>query len=61
MGHFQTTPDPYADLGEIVAGKKPGREKEEERTMVANMGLALEDTAVASEIYSLCCKGTSGD
>jgi ornithine cyclodeaminase/alanine dehydrogenase-like protein (mu-crystallin family) len=51
-GYFQTTPDPYADLGEIVAGKKPGREREEERTMAANIGLALEDMAVASEIYS---------
>lgn len=51
-GYFQTTPDPYADLGEIIAGHKPGREREDERTMAANIGLALEDTAVASEIYS---------
>jgi ornithine cyclodeaminase/alanine dehydrogenase-like protein (mu-crystallin family) len=51
-GYFQTTPDPYADLGEIVAGQKPGREREDERTMAANIGLALEDMAVASEIYS---------
>jgi ornithine cyclodeaminase/alanine dehydrogenase-like protein (mu-crystallin family) len=51
-GYFQTTPDPYADLGEIVAGRKPGRERDDERTMAANIGLALEDMAVASEIYS---------
>ena len=51
-GYFQTTPDPYADLGEIVAGHKPGREREDERTMAANIGLALEDVAVASEIHS---------
>jgi ornithine cyclodeaminase/alanine dehydrogenase-like protein (mu-crystallin family) len=51
-GYFQTTPDPYADLGEIVAGRKPGREREDERTMAANIGLALEDMAVASEIYA---------
>ena len=52
IGYFQTTPDPYADLGEIVAGHKPGREREDERTMAANIGLALEDMAVASEIHS---------
>ncbi len=40
------------DLAEIVAGLKPGREREDERTMAANIGLALEDMAVASEIYA---------
>ncbi len=50
-GYFQTTPDPYADLGEIVAGLKPGREGDDERTMAMNLGLALEDMAIAPEIY----------
>ncbi|MGB8644168.1 MAG: ornithine cyclodeaminase family protein [Anaerolineae bacterium] len=50
-GYFQQTPDPYADLGEIVAGLKPGREREDERTMAINLGLALDDMAVAPEIY----------
>ena len=51
VGYFQTTPDPYADLGEIVAGFKPGRERDDERTMAMNLGLALDDMAVAPEIY----------
>ena len=50
-GYFQSTPDPYADLGEIVAGKKPGRESPTERTLAINLGLALDDMAVAPEIY----------
>ncbi len=50
-GYFQSTPDPYADLGEIVAGTKPGRQDERERTMAMNLGLALDDMAVAPEIY----------
>lgn len=50
-GYFQDTPDPYADLGEIVAGHKPGRERDGERTMAINLGLALDDMAVAPEIY----------
>jgi ornithine cyclodeaminase/alanine dehydrogenase-like protein (mu-crystallin family) len=51
VGYFQTTPDPYADLGEIVAGLKPGRERDDERTMAMNLGLALDDMAVAPEVY----------
>jgi ornithine cyclodeaminase/alanine dehydrogenase len=50
-GYFRETPDPYADLGEIVAGRKPGRQREDERTMAINLGLALDDMAVAPEIY----------
>ena len=51
IGYFQTTPDPYADLGEIVAGLKSGRERDDERTMAMNLGLALDDMAVAPEVY----------
>ena len=51
VGYFQTTPDPYADLGELAAGLKPGREKPDERTLAMNLGLALDDMAVAPEIY----------
>lgn len=50
VGYFQTTPEPYADLGEIVAGTKPGRQDDRERTMAMNLGLALDDMAVAPEI-----------
>jgi ornithine cyclodeaminase/alanine dehydrogenase-like protein (mu-crystallin family) len=50
-GYFRDTPEPYADLGEIVAGAKPGRETAEERTMAINLGVALEDMATASRIY----------
>ncbi|MFZ2095783.1 MAG: ornithine cyclodeaminase family protein [Anaerolineales bacterium] len=51
IGYFQTTPDPYADLGEIVAGLKPGRQNPQERTLAVNLGLAMDDMAVAPEIY----------
>jgi ornithine cyclodeaminase/alanine dehydrogenase-like protein (mu-crystallin family) len=51
VGYFQTTPDPYADLGEIVAGLKPGRQNPHERTLAVNLGLAMDDMAVAPEIY----------
>jgi ornithine cyclodeaminase/alanine dehydrogenase-like protein (mu-crystallin family) len=51
IGYFQQTPDPYADLGEIVVGTKPGREDDHERTMAMNLGLALDDMAVAPEVF----------
>jgi ornithine cyclodeaminase/alanine dehydrogenase len=51
VGYFQQTPDPYADLGELVGGQKPGRERADERTMAMNLGLALDDMAVAPEVY----------
>ncbi len=51
VGYFRQTPDPYADLGELVGGTKPGRQHASERTMAMNLGLALEDVAVAPEVY----------
>ena len=51
VGYFQRTPEPYADLGEIVGRVKPGRERPEQRTMAINLGLALDDMAVAPEVY----------
>ncbi len=51
VGYFGQTPEPYADLGEIVAGLKPGRQDDTERTMAINLGLAIDDMAVAPEIF----------
>jgi len=49
-GYFRRTPEPYADLGELVTGRKPGRRSVNERTMAMNLGLALDDLAVAPEV-----------
>jgi hypothetical protein len=43
MGYFQSCPDVYAELGELVTGKKKGRENSGERTFAVNLGVALED------------------
>jgi ornithine cyclodeaminase/alanine dehydrogenase len=50
-GYFSRTPEPYADLGEIVTGRKTGRRSSDERTMSLNLGLAVEDVATARIIY----------
>ncbi len=52
IGYFQNIPPIHADLGELVTGRKPGRESASERTMACNLGLALEDMAVAPAIYA---------
>jgi len=51
IGYFQDIPPIHADVGELVVGKKPGRETPEERTMTCNLGLAIDDMAVAPAVY----------
>jgi ornithine cyclodeaminase/alanine dehydrogenase len=53
IGYFQNIPPIYADLGELVTGRKAGREKREERTIACNLGLALDDMATAPVVYQL--------
>jgi len=60
LGYFFNIPDAYADLGEIVSGKKPGRENPKERIMCMNLGLAIEDMATAILIYEKAKKSGAG-
>jgi ornithine cyclodeaminase/alanine dehydrogenase-like protein (mu-crystallin family) len=47
IGYFQHIPAIAADLGELVIGARPGRISPGQRTMACNLGLALDDIAVA--------------
>jgi ornithine cyclodeaminase/alanine dehydrogenase-like protein (mu-crystallin family) len=40
----------YAELGEIAAGSKPGRESSEEITLFKSVGVAVQDVAAASVV-----------
>jgi ornithine cyclodeaminase/alanine dehydrogenase len=51
VGYFQGIPPVHADLGQLATGQKPGRERPEERTMTANLGLAMDDMTVAPLLY----------
>jgi ornithine cyclodeaminase/alanine dehydrogenase len=51
LGFFQHIPPIHADLGELVVGKKLGRHGERERTVACNLGLAIDDMAVAPTLY----------
>lgn len=51
VGYFKSIPAVHADLGELVAGKRPGREGDDERNICCNLGLAIDDMATAILIY----------
>jgi ornithine cyclodeaminase/alanine dehydrogenase-like protein (mu-crystallin family) len=60
LGYFSNIPNVYADLDEIVSGKKTGRENPKERIMSMNLGLAIEDVATAILIYEKAKKTGAG-
>jgi ornithine cyclodeaminase/alanine dehydrogenase len=51
IGYFKNIPPVYAELGELVTGRKAGRQTAKERTMTCNLGLALDDMATAPLVY----------
>lgn len=53
QGYFAGIKEPIGDLGELVAGRKPARQTADEVTMTANLGLAVEDIAVAARVYQI--------
>jgi alanine dehydrogenase len=55
-----TRGDVHAELGEIVAGMKAGRESEEEITIFDSTGMALQDVATAAVLYEKAEKQGSG-
>jgi ornithine cyclodeaminase/alanine dehydrogenase-like protein (mu-crystallin family) len=50
-GYFQHTPEPQGDLGQLVTGAVAGRTNPEQIAIAVNLGVALEDMAVAIEIH----------
>lgn len=48
-----TEEDIYADIGEIVSGKKPGRESDDEITIFKSTGIAVQDMSTALLVYKL--------
>ena len=52
-GYFVGCPKPEAELGSVVAGLVPRRISNDQKIVVMNMGVAVEDVAVAKEIYEL--------
>jgi ornithine cyclodeaminase/alanine dehydrogenase len=51
-GYYAPLPELYSELGRIVVGEKPGRENPKERIIDFNVGIAIHDVAVASEVLA---------
>jgi ornithine cyclodeaminase/thiomorpholine-carboxylate dehydrogenase len=45
-------PDTGTELGEVILGRRPGRERAEEITVYKSMGHAMEDVVTAALVYS---------
>ncbi|MBW3577613.1 MAG: ornithine cyclodeaminase family protein [Actinobacteria bacterium] len=52
--------DVYADLEEVVAGDKPGRETDDERVYFNAVGLAFVDVAIALAMYRRALEAGKG-
>ncbi len=50
----------YAEIGEIAAGIKPGRQKDEEITFFKSVGNAVQDAAVARAVYDAAVRDNLG-
>lgn len=57
---LMSTADVYAELGELVAGKKPGRTSPEEITIFDSTGMALQDVAAAAAVYEKAVRAGRG-
>jgi alanine dehydrogenase len=55
-----TRSDVYAELGEVVAGKKLGRESDEEIIIFDSTGMALQDVSAAAFVYEKAERQGSG-
>jgi len=52
-----TCADVHAELGDLVAGRAPGRTSEEQITLFDSTGTALQDVAAAAMIYQRALRG----
>ncbi len=48
---LMTKADAHAEIGEVIAGRKPGRENREEVIVFDSTGTALQDVAAAAIVY----------
>jgi alanine dehydrogenase len=54
---LMATHDVHGELGEVIAGTKPGRESQEEIIVFDSTGTALQDVAAAAIVYEKAMNG----
>ena len=52
--------DIHANLGELIVGRKAGRENEEERIHYCHMGMGIDDISLAWAVYQTACQRNLG-
>ena len=52
--------DVHAELGEVLLGKKPGRESDKEVTVCDLTGIAIQDVAISQFVYEKAMKSGKG-
>jgi ornithine cyclodeaminase/alanine dehydrogenase len=59
-GNIIPRDDIHAEIGEILLGRKPGRESDEEVTIFDSTGMAIQDNTTAAKIYRNAMRGGVG-
>ena len=57
---LMTKADVHAELGEVIAGKKPGRTSDDEVIIFDSTGTALQDVAAAAIVYERAVPAGAG-
>ena len=52
--------DIHAEIGEILLGRKPGRETDDEITIFDSTGMAIQDNTTSFHIYLNAIAGNTG-
>lgn len=60
VGFFKNCPDIYSELSQIVIQAKEGRKTKREKIFSVNLGVAIDDMAVAPLVYSRAVKNDLG-
>jgi ornithine cyclodeaminase/alanine dehydrogenase len=50
----------HAEIGEILLGRKPGRERDDEITIFDSTGMAIQDSTTSAKIYRNALEGRIG-
>lgn len=58
--NYLSEKDLYAELPELLAGKKPGRQSDQERIFIRAIGLVNQDIALAAWIYRQALESGAG-
>jgi len=58
--NFLSEKDLYAELPELLSGKKPARQSEHERIFIRAIGLVNQDIALANYVYRSALEGGVG-